>query len=256
MLHDKRRLLLIAGPCSLESESNCRTVATELKALAAKYPELNIIFKGSYDKANRTSLSGDRGPGMQAGLELLAMVKKDFGFNVLTDIHGPDQCEAVGKVVDVLQVPAKCFGFCFGVFVIGYIIGATSGGKLSKRLTASQLVGLGSLIALLSALALVAINLIAPASVWTVLAPLLPYMIGVGMTLPAAQAGAIGPFPRSAGAASALLGFVQMAVAAAIGAVLGVIGSPSPMPMTLMIAGTGVAQIACYWFVIRKAPAA
>ena len=82
MLHDKRRLLLIAGPCSLESESNCRTVATELKALAARHPELNIIFKGSYDKANRTSLGGDRGPGMQAGLDLLAMVKKDYGFDV------------------------------------------------------------------------------------------------------------------------------------------------------------------------------
>ena len=59
MLHDKRRLLLIAEPCSLESEANCRTVATELKALAARHPELNIIFKGSYDKANRTSLGGD-----------------------------------------------------------------------------------------------------------------------------------------------------------------------------------------------------
>ncbi|MEY3851867.1 MAG: hypothetical protein RI910_847, partial [Verrucomicrobiota bacterium] len=106
MLHDKRRLLLIAGPCSLESESNCRTVAAELKALATRHPELNIIFKGSYDKANRTSLGGDRGPGMQAGLDLLAMVKKDFGFNVLTDIHGPEQCEVVGKVVDVLQIPA------------------------------------------------------------------------------------------------------------------------------------------------------
>ena len=106
MLHDKRRLLLIAGPCSLESEANCRTVATELKALAARHPELNIIFKGSYDKANRTSLGGDRGPGMQAGLDLLAMVKKDYGFNVLTDIHGPEQCAAVGKVVDVLQIPA------------------------------------------------------------------------------------------------------------------------------------------------------
>jgi 2-dehydro-3-deoxyphosphooctonate aldolase (KDO 8-P synthase) len=106
MLHDKRRLLLIAGPCSLESESNCRTVATELKALAARHPELNIIFKGSYDKANRTSLGGDRGPGMQAGLDLLAMVKKDYGFKVLTDIHGPEQCAAVGKVVDVLQIPA------------------------------------------------------------------------------------------------------------------------------------------------------
>ena len=106
MIHDKRRLLLIAGPCSLESESNCRTVAQELKTLGARFPELNIIFKGSYDKANRTSLGGDRGPGMKAGLELLAMVKKDYGFKVLTDIHGPEQCEAVGQVVDVLQIPA------------------------------------------------------------------------------------------------------------------------------------------------------
>ena len=106
MLHDKRRLLLIAGPCSLESESNCRTVAKELKALSVRFPELNIIFKGSYDKANRTSLGGDRGPGMEAGLELLKLVKKDYGFAVLTDIHGPDHCEPVGKVVDVLQIPA------------------------------------------------------------------------------------------------------------------------------------------------------
>ena len=106
MLHDKRRLLLIAGPCSLESESNCRTVAKELKALSARLPELNIIFKGSYDKANRTSLGGDRGPGMEAGLELLKLVKKDYGFATLTDIHGPEHCEPVGKVVDVLQIPA------------------------------------------------------------------------------------------------------------------------------------------------------
>jgi DHA1 family bicyclomycin/chloramphenicol resistance-like MFS transporter len=153
--------------------------------------------------------------------------------------------------INVLGVPPKYFGFCFGVFVIGYIIGATSGGKLSKRMTPPQLVGLGSLIALLSAIALVIVNLIANASVWTVLAPLLPYMIGVGMTMPAAQAGAIGPFPRSAGAASALLGFVQMGVAAGVGAILGVIGSPSPLPMTLMIALMAVAQMACHWWVIR-----
>jgi DHA1 family bicyclomycin/chloramphenicol resistance-like MFS transporter len=155
--------------------------------------------------------------------------------------------------IDVLGVPPKYFGFCFGVFVIGYIVGATSGGKLSKRMTPPELVGIGSLIALVSALALVAVNLLMEASVWTVLAPLLPYMAGVGMTMPAAQAGAIGPFPRSAGAASALLGFVQMAVAAGVGAILGVIGSPSPLPMTLMIAATSVAQIACYWWVVRPA---
>ncbi|WP_374377573.1 multidrug effflux MFS transporter [Dongia sp.] len=154
--------------------------------------------------------------------------------------------------IDVLGVPPKYFGFCFGVFVIGYIIGATSGGKLAKRLQPGQLVGLGSLIALLSAVLLVGVNLFT-ASVWSVLAPLLPYMIGVGMTMPAAQAGAIGPFPRSAGAASALLGFVQMAVAAGVGAVLGVIGSPSPLPMTLMIAAMSLLQMLCYgWFIWRR----
>ncbi|MBI2253410.1 MAG: multidrug effflux MFS transporter [Proteobacteria bacterium] len=153
--------------------------------------------------------------------------------------------------INVLGVPPKYFGFCFGVFVIGYIIGATSGGKLSRRMAPPELVGLGSLIALLSAAALVAVNLVATASVWTVLAPLLPYMIGVGMTMPAAQAGAIGPFPRSAGAASALLGFVQMGVAAGVGAILGVIGSPSPLPMTMMIALMAAAQMACHWWVIR-----
>jgi 2-dehydro-3-deoxyphosphooctonate aldolase (KDO 8-P synthase) len=106
MIHDKRRLLLIAGPCSLESEENVRAVAKELRALADREPDLNIVFKGSYDKANRTSLSGVRGPGMEAGLALLEIARKDYRFPILTDVHGPEQCELVGKVADVLQIPA------------------------------------------------------------------------------------------------------------------------------------------------------
>ena len=106
MIHDKRRLLLIAGPCSLESEENVRTVAKELRTLADREPDLNIVFKGSYDKANRTSLSGVRGPGMEAGLALLEIARKDYRFPILTDVHGPEQCEPVGKVADVLQIPA------------------------------------------------------------------------------------------------------------------------------------------------------
>jgi 2-dehydro-3-deoxyphosphooctonate aldolase (KDO 8-P synthase) len=106
MIHDKRRLLLIAGPCSLESEENVRSVAKELRALADREPDLNIVFKGSYDKANRTSLSGVRGPGMEAGLALLEIARKDYRFPILTDVHGPEQCEPVGKVADVLQIPA------------------------------------------------------------------------------------------------------------------------------------------------------
>src|SRR4051794_16651718 len=76
MLFDPQKLLLIAGPCSLETEKVTRTVAEALVKLAKAQPDVKIIFKGSYDKANRTSLAGDRGTGMEAGLALLAMVKK------------------------------------------------------------------------------------------------------------------------------------------------------------------------------------
>ncbi|WP_221029476.1 3-deoxy-8-phosphooctulonate synthase [Actomonas aquatica] len=106
MLYDPEKLLLLAGPCSLENETICRTVATELVALREAHPELNIVFKGSFDKANRTSIAGDRGTGMAKGLELLAMVQREFGLPVVTDIHSADQCAPVAEVVDVLQIPA------------------------------------------------------------------------------------------------------------------------------------------------------
>ncbi len=106
MLFDPKRLLLIAGPCSLENERVCRAVAEALGKLGKKHPELNIIFKGSFDKANRTSLKGDRGTGMAEGLRLLALVKKEYGFPVLTDFHERVQVEPVAKVCDVLQIPA------------------------------------------------------------------------------------------------------------------------------------------------------
>lgn len=106
MLFDSSKLLLIAGPCSLENERVCRTVAGALAELRRTHPELAIVFKGSFDKANRTSLAGDRGTGIEAGLELLAMVKKDFGFPVLTDVHETIQIPAVAAVCDVIQIPA------------------------------------------------------------------------------------------------------------------------------------------------------
>ena len=86
MLFDPRRLLLIAGPCSLENEGICRAVAGVLAELRRECPELNLVFKGSFDKANRTSLAGERGTGLEAGLELLAQVKREHGFPVLTDV--------------------------------------------------------------------------------------------------------------------------------------------------------------------------
>jgi 2-dehydro-3-deoxyphosphooctonate aldolase (KDO 8-P synthase) len=106
MLFDPQKLLLIAGPCSLENEKVCRAAAEMLTKLGQKHPELNIVFKGSFDKANRTSLEGDRGTGMEEGLALLALIKKDYGFPVLTDFHERQQAATVAEVCDVLQIPA------------------------------------------------------------------------------------------------------------------------------------------------------
>ena len=106
VLFDPKRLLLIAGPCSLESESVCRAVAAGLTAIARAQPQLQIVFKGSFDKANRTSLKGARGTGLKAGLELLGLVRKEYGFPVLTDVHESAQVPAVAEVCDVVQIPA------------------------------------------------------------------------------------------------------------------------------------------------------
>jgi 2-dehydro-3-deoxyphosphooctonate aldolase (KDO 8-P synthase) len=106
VLFDPKKLLLIAGPCSLENERVCRTVAEALVQLRQTRSGLNIIFKGSFDKANRTSLAGERGTGIKAGLDLLALVKRDYGFPVLTDIHESAQVAEVAAVCDVVQIPA------------------------------------------------------------------------------------------------------------------------------------------------------
>lgn len=106
MIFDPARLLVIAGPCSLENEMVCRTVAAKLVELRVAYPELNLVFKGSFDKANRTSVSGPRGTGLEEGLKLLDLIKREYGFPVLTDLHEREQVKAVAEVCDVIQIPA------------------------------------------------------------------------------------------------------------------------------------------------------
>ena len=98
-------LLVIAGPCQLESEAHALMIA-ESMASACAAAGAQFVFKGSYDKANRTSLSGQRGLGMDEGLKVLQAVKTQIGCPVLTDIHGPDHCATVAQVVDILQIPA------------------------------------------------------------------------------------------------------------------------------------------------------
>jgi 2-dehydro-3-deoxyphosphooctonate aldolase (KDO 8-P synthase) len=98
-------MILISGPCVIESEKNVFTIAKSLENY--HYDErFEFYFKASYDKANRTSLDSFRGPGLEEGLRILQKVKDDFGYKILTDIHESHQVKAVGEVVDVMQIPA------------------------------------------------------------------------------------------------------------------------------------------------------
>lgn len=97
--------IFIAGPCVIESAECIDVVAQELVRLNNKY-NIDIIFKSSFDKANRTSINSFRGPGMEKGLQMMADIKSKYGLRLLTDIHESYQAAPVGEVVDVLQIPA------------------------------------------------------------------------------------------------------------------------------------------------------
>jgi 2-dehydro-3-deoxyphosphooctonate aldolase (KDO 8-P synthase) len=98
-------LSIIAGPCALESRDHAFRMAGALRDIADRL-RIGLVYKSSFDKANRTSAAGKRGLGLDASLEIFAQVKERFGFPILTDVHENDQCARVAQVVDVLQIPA------------------------------------------------------------------------------------------------------------------------------------------------------
>ncbi|WP_242222796.1 3-deoxy-8-phosphooctulonate synthase [Shinella zoogloeoides] len=100
-----KRFSLIAGPCQMESRDHAYMIAGTLAELCGKLG-IGLVYKSSFDKANRTSLSGKRGIGLEKAMEIFADLKKDFGFPVLTDIHTEEQCGLVAGTVDILQIPA------------------------------------------------------------------------------------------------------------------------------------------------------
>lgn len=97
--------ILIFGPCVIESAECLNVIAQEIVRINKKY-SLDIIFKSSFDKANRTSISSYRGPGLDKGLQMLADIKEKYGLRLLTDIHESYQAKPVGEVVDIIQIPA------------------------------------------------------------------------------------------------------------------------------------------------------
>ncbi len=98
-------LSLIAGPCQIESAAHAFEVAAELKEIAGRLG-VGLVFKSSFDKANRTSLGGRRGVGLDASLRIFADIKERLGLPLLTDVHEREQCAPVAEVVDILQIPA------------------------------------------------------------------------------------------------------------------------------------------------------
>lgn len=152
--------------------------------------------------------------------------------------------------INILGVAPAHFGWCFSVFVIGYLIGTVISTRLTHRIGIDGMVRAGSGLALLATIVLVLVAVFAP-SVPGLLIPLLVYMAGIGMASPNSQAGAIGPFPQAAGAASSLLGFLQMSIAAGIGALLGHLEATTAWPMALAILLTVCGLNLTYWLVVR-----
>ena len=101
----RERMFVLAGPCVLETRELTRRIAGRLREIADAR-DLPLVFKASFDKANRSSGASERGPGLEQGLEWLAGVREEFGLPVVTDVHLPEQCAAAAEAVDVLQIPA------------------------------------------------------------------------------------------------------------------------------------------------------
>ena len=104
-ISNSKTFTLIAGPCQLENEKHALSVAEKLKEITQKLG-IGLIYKTSFDKANRTSLKGKRGAGLEKSLPVFDKIRKDLSLPVLTDVHAIDQCHEVSKHVDVLQIPA------------------------------------------------------------------------------------------------------------------------------------------------------
>lgn len=102
---NEEKLLVIAGPCQIESEDHALSVAEVLSDIASRL-DINLVYKSSYDKANRTSIATQRGIGIEKGLEILEKVRNIHGLPVLTDVHTEEEAKIAGEVVDVIQIPA------------------------------------------------------------------------------------------------------------------------------------------------------
>ncbi|WP_340116504.1 multidrug effflux MFS transporter [Pelagibius sp. 7325] len=157
-------------------------------------------------------------------------------------------------LIGILGLDPEVYGFCFAAIVVGYMLGAFGSGRYTVRFGVERMVQLGTAIQLLGGVAGLALHAVMPPSVASIVAPVAVFMIGTGLAMPNAQAGAIGPFPRMAGAASALLGFCQMGLAAFVGIVVGHGSGESALSMMAAIALVALGSMLAYWLIVHPAP--
>jgi DHA1 family bicyclomycin/chloramphenicol resistance-like MFS transporter len=157
-------------------------------------------------------------------------------------------------LIDWLGVSAEHFGYAFATVVLGYVTGTFLAGRFSRRLGSDRMIRIGTAVCALAGAALVALALLGAAAVWAIVGPMFVYMVGTGVVLPNAAAGAVGPFPEKAGAASALLGFLQMTVSSGVGLAVGFLHDGTPMPMVWAILACAAAGLALFFWA-HRAPA-
>lgn len=158
-------------------------------------------------------------------------------------------------MIPVLGLTPQRFGMYFGLTVLGYVMGTMSAGRWSPKLGIDRMLKYGTVLALASGSLMLALALAGVQTLAALLVPMFFYLIATGVNLPNAMGGAIGPFPKMAGMASALMGFIQMSVGAAVGYAVGRFHDGSTVPMTAAIAAAGWAVFLIYWGMVRgRAP--
>ncbi|MEC7814633.1 MAG: multidrug effflux MFS transporter [Pseudomonadota bacterium] len=158
-------------------------------------------------------------------------------------------------LIDFFEVPAAHYGFYFATSVAGYILGNLISMRLGRRLLPDQTLGLGLITATASGVAMAALAWAEVYNVWAVMAPQAVFMVGAGLLLPQTMAGALANFPTMAGSASALFGFLQMAVAGLAGVLVGQLHDGTSLVMSLTIAGFAIAALVLYLTVVKRYPA-
>ncbi|WP_069186695.1 Bcr/CflA family multidrug efflux MFS transporter [Candidatus Terasakiella magnetica] len=154
--------------------------------------------------------------------------------------------------IDVFGLEPNIYGICFGVVVCGYITGTLIAGKLSRKLGGPKMLRYGSLLSLFGGALLVGVAYGGGDSAVSVVSPMVIFMMSVGIVMPNSMAGAIGPFPKMAGSASALMGFLQMSCAALVGGSVGLLHNGTHLPMVSAIALMGLMTFVTYLIFIRK----